>query len=179
MTVDEFLELPEPEGEKMELLGGEVIAMSFGKYEHERVKANFSRILGVWVTENPGAEVFSETMFILDENNSPIPDISFVLAHRLPPSTGDYIHGAPDLAIEVVSLEPAWRLEEKVRLTWIMEAKRYSLPIRHSEPSMCTVRMEPCGDLKKIKCSTASICYRASACRFQSSSKASKAVFVP
>lgn len=36
MTVREFLQLPEPEGERMELIGGEVVTLSHGGYPHEK-----------------------------------------------------------------------------------------------------------------------------------------------
>jgi Uma2 family endonuclease len=55
-------------------------------------------------------------MFRLDKHNSPIPDVSFVLAGRLTPGTEGLIQGAPELAIEVVSSESAAHLEKKIEL---------------------------------------------------------------
>jgi Uma2 family endonuclease len=42
-TVDEFLKLPEAEGEKMELIHGEVVSMAYAGFVHERVKSNLIR----------------------------------------------------------------------------------------------------------------------------------------
>jgi hypothetical protein len=40
VTVREFLELPEPEGQRMELIGGEVVTMGQGGMPHEVTKSN-------------------------------------------------------------------------------------------------------------------------------------------
>jgi Uma2 family endonuclease len=116
VTVREFLELPEVEGERMELIGGEVVTMGFGKAPHEIVKKNLLRILIVWLAQNPLAEVFAETMFELDDHNSLIPDLSGVFSGRIAPGEKDWLRGAPEIAIEVVSSETAARLEEKINL---------------------------------------------------------------
>jgi Uma2 family endonuclease len=115
VTVREFLQLPEPEGQRMELIGGEVTYMSFGKIRHEIVKKNLLRILVVWLAQNPIGEVFAETMFQLDDYNSFIPDLSVVFAGRVDVNT-DWTQGAPEIAVEVVSSETAATLEKKIDL---------------------------------------------------------------
>jgi Uma2 family endonuclease len=116
LTVEDFLKLPEPEGQRIELIEGEVVAMGYGGYPHEIVKANLIQVLAVWSARHRIGKVFSETMFRLDAHNSPIPDVSFVLADRLTPGTESLIEGAPELAIEVVSSESAAHLEKKIEL---------------------------------------------------------------
>jgi Uma2 family endonuclease len=116
VTVREFLQLPEPEGERMELIGGEVVTMGYGKAPHEIVKKNLVRILVVWLAQNPIGELFAETMFQLDDYNSLIPDLSVVFPGHVAPGTTDWLQGAPEIAIEVVSSETAARLERKIDL---------------------------------------------------------------
>jgi Uma2 family endonuclease len=116
VTVQEFLQLPEIEGERRELIGGEIVTMGYGKTPHEVVKKNLNRILVVWLSQNPIAEVFNETMFVLDKYNSFIPDLSVVFPGRITPGSTDWIHGAPELAIEVVSSESAATLQRKTDL---------------------------------------------------------------
>lgn len=116
LTVEAFLELPEPEGQRIELIQGEVITMGRGGYPHELVKSNIFRLLTLWQAQNPIGVAFSETMFRLDAYTSPIPDVSFVVKSRLTPGTKGHIAGAPDLAVEVVSSETATQLERKVNL---------------------------------------------------------------
>ncbi len=116
LTVEEFQELPQPEGQRLELIQGEVVSMPVAGYPHEIPKSNFGRILNIWLVDNPIGKVFTETGFVLDEHNAPIPDVSLVLNHRLVPGTKGPLTGAPDLAIEVVSSETASHLETKLDL---------------------------------------------------------------
>jgi Uma2 family endonuclease len=116
MTVQEFLTLPELEGEKMELIEGEVISVGRGQIPHEVVKKNLTRILVHWLAQNPMADLFPETMYQLDEYNSLIPDLSILFPGRISPGSTGWIQAAPELAIEVVSSETAARLEEKIEL---------------------------------------------------------------
>ena len=116
LTVEDFLKLPPPEHQRTELIEGEVVAMGYGGYPHEIVKANLIQILAVWSVRHRIGKVFSETIFRLDEHNSPIPGVSFVRAGRLTPGTEGLIQGAPELAIEVVSSESAAHLEKKIEL---------------------------------------------------------------
>jgi Uma2 family endonuclease len=116
VTVQEFLQMPEPEGQKLELIGGEVVSMGRGKIPHEVVKKNLNKILVLWLGQNPIAELFPETMYQLDKYNSLIPDLGVLFPGRLSPGTSGWIQAAPELAIEVVSSETADRLEQKIEL---------------------------------------------------------------
>jgi Uma2 family endonuclease len=116
VTVREFLQLPEPEGQRMELIGGELVCLGRGGYAHEWVKSNLIEILGVWLMGHRSLKLLSESAFQIDELNSPIPDISLVLREGARPGAPGLIHGAPELAIEVVSSETAGHLESKIAL---------------------------------------------------------------
>jgi Uma2 family endonuclease len=116
VTVQEFLALPDPEGQRIELIGGEVVRMGFGHIPHEVVKKNLNKILVVWLAQNPIGEVFNETMFQLDEYNSLMPDLSILFPGRVTPGVTGLFQSAPEVAIEVVSSETAARLETKIEL---------------------------------------------------------------
>lgn len=116
MTVEEFLRLPDVEGERLELIHGEVISMPMSGQPHEIVKKNLIKILVLWLAQNSPAEVFVEAGYRLDENDALIPDLSVLFPGRLIPGGAGAIRGAPELAIEVVSSETADRLEEKIEL---------------------------------------------------------------
>jgi Uma2 family endonuclease len=116
VTVQEFLALPEPEGERIELIGGEVVSMGRGGAGHEWVKANLILLLAGWVKQNPSLVLLSETTFQLDEYTSPIPDLSLLSRSRKPARMTGWLQGAPDVAIEVVSSETAAHLETKIEL---------------------------------------------------------------
>jgi Uma2 family endonuclease len=116
VTVQEFLALPEPEGQRIELIGGEVVSMGRGGAGHEWVKANLIELLGTWARQNRPLKLLSETTFVLDEHNSPIPDVSLLAFSRKPSKMSGWLQGAPDVAIEVVSSEKATHLEAKIEL---------------------------------------------------------------
>jgi Uma2 family endonuclease len=115
MTIEEFLKLPEVEGEKMELIHGEVVSIAYAGFVHERVKSNINKILVVWLDRHPFGQVFLETTY-RTEGDALAPDLSVLRNDRLTPVTKDLPLGAPDLAIEVVSSETTARLRTKIRL---------------------------------------------------------------
>lgn len=115
VTVQEFMEWPESEGQHMELIHGEVISMASGHIPHEVVKKNLNKILVLWLAQNSQAELFVETMYHVDEHNALLPDLSVLFPGRIDSGTG-WIQRAPELAIEVVSSETAARLEDKIEL---------------------------------------------------------------
>src|SRR5580700_4108856 len=115
MTIEEFLKLPEVEGEKMELIHGEVVSIAYAGFVHERVKSNINKILVVWHDRHPFGQVFLETTY-RTEGDALAPDLSVLRNDRLTPVTKDLPLGAPDLAIDVVSSETAARLRTKIRL---------------------------------------------------------------
>jgi Uma2 family endonuclease len=116
VTVQEFLQMPEPEGQKLELIGGEVVSMGRGKIPHEVVKKNLNKILVVWLARNPIGELFPETMYQLDDHNALIPDLGVVFPGRTSPTSAGWMQAASELGIEVVSWESADRLEQKIEL---------------------------------------------------------------
>jgi Uma2 family endonuclease len=150
VTVDEFLKLPETEGERIELIQGEVICMASAGYAHERVKANTNRLLVPWLIQNPIGLVFIETAYRLDEHNAPIPDVSMVANDRLLPGMQGLINGAPDLAIEVVSSETATHLQGKIRLylkhgskaVWVVYPEHRMIEIYNANGQMRTLEQD-------------------------------------
>ena len=116
VTVPEFLAMPEPEGERLELIGGEIVSMGFGQIPHEVTKSNVIRLLTAWSLHDPTLRLFCEAAYQLDDRNCLIPDVSLVAASRIIPGSTGIFQGAPELAIEVVSSESAARLESKIQL---------------------------------------------------------------
>lgn len=116
MTMEEFLELPEKLGVKLELLEGVLIEMPAANSGHEIVKSNFDEELVACVRPNRIGRVFSEAGFTLSGTDYLIPDVAVLLSARLQESDpAKRFQGAPDLAVEVVSSESAADLEDKIR----------------------------------------------------------------
>ena len=116
ITVQEFFAMPEAEGIIQELIGSEVVSMPAGHIPHEVVKKNVIKGLVPWLAQNSPGEVFVEAMYQLDEHNVLIPDMGVLFPGRISPGSTGCVQGAPEIAIEVVSSEPAARLEEKIEL---------------------------------------------------------------
>jgi Uma2 family endonuclease len=116
VTVQDFLQMPESEDERLELIGGEVVGMSQAGYPHEVTKSNIIRVLSAWCLQNLGLRLLCETSYQLDDRNCLIPDISLITEERIVPGTRGVFQGAPEIAIEVVSSESAARLEDKIEL---------------------------------------------------------------
>src|SRR5712692_1780974 len=120
LTVEQFLALPEEEGVRRELINGEVITeeitMAWAGQPHEIVKSNFVQELGAFFKQRPIGRAMSETPYRLGPEDAPMPDVSVILKGRLQPGHSSLIAICPDIAIEVVSSEPAAVLRAKVQL---------------------------------------------------------------
>jgi Uma2 family endonuclease len=116
MNVQEFLDLPELEGEKMELIDGAVVRSEPSKYLHEITKSNILHLLLSWLVQNPAGKVFGCSMFQLSEVYSLMPDVSVLFPGPMRHGSTGLLQGAPGLAIEVVSSDRASDLELKIDL---------------------------------------------------------------
>jgi Uma2 family endonuclease len=116
VTVQEFLEMPEVEGVFQELIGGEIATMPRAGQPHEVAKSNLFRALVPWSLQYPGMRMFVEAAFQLDDRHCLIPDISLIRSNRIIPGSKSVFQTGPEIAIQVVSSEPAARLEQKIRL---------------------------------------------------------------
>ncbi len=117
LTIEQFAQLPEAETQGCELVQGEIVPMGNAASGHEVVKANFIDDLTAYNRQHPIGKVFSETAYALRPSDTRMPDVSLLLAHRLPPpNPAKLFQGAPELAVEVVSSETAAQLESKVTL---------------------------------------------------------------
>ena len=116
LTVEQYMELPEEETMRTELVEGEIVRMGDAKKVHKLVKSNAHRLLVQYILQNPIGRVFSESMYKLGKREGRIPDVSFLLHDTLARQKGEFLEGAPDLAFEVVSSESAAFMERKVNL---------------------------------------------------------------
>lgn len=118
VTVHEFLQMPEEEGVRRELIAGEVVTedvtMGAARWPPENTKKNLNKILVGWLIQHPIAEVFPETGFQVGEHSALIPDLSIVFPGQHQSGDEGVPKGVPGIAIEVVSSEPAARLEYKI-----------------------------------------------------------------
>jgi Uma2 family endonuclease len=120
LTRDEFERRYQrmPRVKKAELIEGTVYMPSPVRAEkHAGPHIRLATWLGTYASETPGTDCFDNSTVRLDLDNEPQPDL--VLIKR--PSKGgqarisedDYIEGAPELAVEIVSSSHAYDLHQK------------------------------------------------------------------
>jgi Uma2 family endonuclease len=141
LTVEQFLQLPEEQTFRCELVDGEIVPMGNANRQHEWVKANINRHLVVYSVQHTIGQVLSETMYRIKASEGRVPDVSFQLARTLTGDPDKLFEGSPDLAVEVVSSETAAFLERKITLyletgskaVWVVYPKHRTLWTHHAD----------------------------------------------
>ena len=110
LTSDQFLALPEefdPYGKALhrELINGEVVTMPHAAQRHDIIRSNILGALFVYLDSNKGLglKALPDTEIVVGPNDTYIPDACVIAIKRLNQGGHKYIHGSPELAIEVVS----------------------------------------------------------------------------
>lgn len=133
LTADDLLAMPE-DGNRYELLRGELVSTPMSSYESSDIAMGIGSILrNVAHSRKLGRVAGADGAFVLarDPYTVRIPDVSFVRMDRLPPveQRRRFLELAPDLAVEVVSpSDSANDVHEKVleylgygvRLVWVV-----------------------------------------------------------
>ena len=135
-TDDELLAFGSENDTKYELTEGKLIAMPPAGVKHGAITARLLAAIGAHVYQNKLGEVFDgQTGFRLSLDFCFSPDISFVSRERLDllsPDADKLFHGAPDLAVEVLSpsdsisktsKKMALYLAHGTRLGWMIDLK--------------------------------------------------------
>jgi Uma2 family endonuclease len=145
-TEDDLLQTPE-DGQKYELVDGEILVSPGGGFRHGRVIVRLAIRLGAFVEEHRlGYVVEGQTGFRIpgrgEHKDIRIPDVSFVAAHRFPENPPDgFPDLAPDLAIEVLSPGNRPRdilhkvgqlLEAGSRLVWVIDPEKRTAAVYRS-----------------------------------------------
>ncbi len=137
---DEKLMALQPAEYKHELWFGEIITMPPAGAEHGKVIMRLAIAMGAHIYENNLGEIFDgQTGFRLSLDLCFAPDISFVSKTRLKlilPVKEKLFHGAPDVAVEVLSpSDSITKTEEKIKLylthgtqlAWMVDIKHQSV----------------------------------------------------
>lgn len=132
-TYEDYLKTPE--WERYELIEGELLMTPSPVPKHQRISRKIEFILEKFVTENNLGEVFYAPCDVyLDDENVVQPDILFILKERLNIIGEKNIQGAPDLVIEIISENTAYRdLVQKKKLYARFGVKEYWIVIPEEE----------------------------------------------
>ena len=133
------------DGQRHELIAGELRTMPPRGEEHGGLAAMFTTYLNSHVIANDLGRVFAaETGFLIatDPDTVRAPDVAFVSAERLRAvgaGTG-YRRGAPDLAVEIVSPPDRYmEVEEKVA-SWLAHGTRMVVVVNPRQRSLAVHR---------------------------------------
>lgn len=143
LTAEAFSELPDEPGVQHELMQGEVVRMPTPKPEHGLLVEAIGDILKAFVRGRQlGYVLRDNNSYVLHRNPDTVcvPDVSFVRRERLLGINvwEDYIPGAPDLAVEIVSpgdREDAVRAKAREyivggsRLVWVVWPKTHAVTV--------------------------------------------------
>lgn len=103
-TVADYMQLPD-DGPRYELIEGELLMAPAPNLFHQRIAFNLTLILGNYVEKKRiGKLFFAPFDVIFDEHNVLQPDIIFFSNARASALTKAGASGAPDLAVEILSL---------------------------------------------------------------------------
>src|SRR5438270_13850709 len=119
MSADELLQLPD-DGNRYELVQGELRKMSPPGADHGGVAAAIIISLGSYVKERRLGKVYSEIGFRIARKPDTVraPDAAFVRRERVV-KTERFFEGPPDIAFEVVSPNDTYTEVEEKTQEWL------------------------------------------------------------
>jgi Uma2 family endonuclease len=130
ITDAELLRLPK-DGQKYELVDGELRAMSPAGWKHEITVVRLAARLVAFVEPRRLGDVLgSNALYMMLSGNRRGPDLSFIGAGRLSSDCPPFPRLAPDLAVEILSPDDRPRevldkvgeyLQSGVRLVWVID----------------------------------------------------------
>ena len=104
LTVRDYLDIPEEDENRYELINGELYMAPAPSWEHQESIGNLYSILRAFARANGlGRVVASPLDVFLSDEDVFQPDIVFVSIERLNIVRSNGVHGAPDLVIEMLS----------------------------------------------------------------------------
>ena len=104
LTVQDYLNIPEEDENRYELIDGELCMAPAPSWEHQKSTIRLSTLLDNFVSDAGMGEVVASPIDVyLSDEDVFQPDIVFISNERLGIIRSDGIHGGPDLVIEVLS----------------------------------------------------------------------------
>jgi Uma2 family endonuclease len=142
--VREFLALPIDEACRTELIHGEMIVMPSPEAEHNDLMHELGELLKRWVRGHLLGRIFYDIDMILDWESDLIyrPDLMFLATEHLDRLKKGKVHGAVDLAIEILSKSECLYMQQQKRddyeayripWFWVIDPTRKVPTIREHE----------------------------------------------
>jgi len=143
LTYQDYVLLPD-DGKRYEILDGDLYVTPSPTARHQRISLNLVLVLARHVQTHMLGEVIAAPLdVILAEDSIAQPDILFISNERLP-IVRDWVHGAPDLVIEILS--PGTRDRDRtlkrhlyarhgVRELWLVDPDARSVEVHRLDPA--------------------------------------------
>ncbi len=147
LTYQDYVLLPD-DGKRYEILDGDLYVTPSPTARHQKISRNLFLSLAQHVQTHGLGEVFYAPLdVILAEDSIAQPDILFISNERLP-IVRDWVHGAPDLVIEILS--PGTRERDRtlkrhlyarhgVRELWLVDPETKTVEVHSLDPATETV----------------------------------------
>ena len=104
LTIADWDAMPYGDGNRYEIIEGELFVSCSPGLTHQRVLANLITLFAIFLEEHPIGEVLPTPGLILSQHSGVIPDIVIFLNETGDTIIkGDRLSGPPDLVIEIVS----------------------------------------------------------------------------
>jgi Uma2 family endonuclease len=142
VTIEDMYHMPE-DGQKYELVDGEVVVSPAGAY-HGEIVIKIVRIIATFLDDHPIGKVYGDNVGLVFPNgNLRSPDAFFVRSEKLPGGKSPVTFGefTPDLAVEVLSPNDSPRylaqkigeyFEMGVPLVWLVDPQRQTVTVYRS-----------------------------------------------
>src|SRR5687768_10581450 len=135
VTAEEFEQMPEEPGVRLELVRGRGVRVSPPGFRHGMVQGRLCELLAEYARRTGTGRAVFPVGFKLASNPDTVrePDLAFISRSRVTGEPDGFIAGAPDLAVEVISptdrrgnlqRKIAQYLETGVRMVWLVDPKR-------------------------------------------------------
>jgi Uma2 family endonuclease len=140
ISLTDFSHLPDDPG-KQELSNGELVIVPPPKFVHQKLSRRLYNALHVYLERTGTGEVWAEAGFQLGPATIRQPDVAVVLDHRRAPDD-EWLRGAPDIAIEVLSpansaedieLKISQYLSSGAKSVWIVSPKARQVRIYRAD----------------------------------------------
>jgi Uma2 family endonuclease len=102
-TYEDFLNFPS-DGKRHEIIDGEHYVTPSPNTKHQTISMNVSVALALYLKQHPIGRVFAAPFDVAFSDLDVVePDILYISRERAGVLTDQHVHGAPDLAVEIVS----------------------------------------------------------------------------